>query len=50
MNDRVVPVEPSNEQRQAALALRQWYIALIGSGFTSDEALVIIGHQLGGNS
>jgi hypothetical protein len=40
-------VEPSAEQRQAALAIRGWYHALIESGFTTDEALKIIGYQIG---
>lgn len=31
-------IEPSADQRQWALALRQAYLALVESGFTEDEA------------
>lgn len=38
--------EPSAVTRQAAKALREYYVALIREGFTETEALRIIGYML----
>ena len=40
------PVEPSADLRQLANALRQAYVALTAEGFTSHEALIIVGQML----
>lgn len=40
------PIEPSADKRQAAHELREIYIALIAEGFTTQEALIIIGQIL----
>lgn len=37
------PIEPSADMRQAAAHLRGMYVALTLEGFTSTEALTIIG-------
>lgn len=39
--------EPSADQREGAKALRGWYLALIAEGFDENQALQIIGYQLG---
>jgi hypothetical protein len=42
-------IEPTAEQREGALAVRQMFIALTEDGqFTEPQALVIIGAMLGG--
>lgn len=40
------PQEPSADIREAASALRQIYIALKNEGFTTKEALAIVGNIL----
>jgi hypothetical protein len=47
VNDKI-KVEPDAEMRRNAFVLRQWFIALVDQGFTEDEALRIIGSQIGG--
>jgi hypothetical protein len=44
-----IPVEPSSDIRIAASQLRQIYIALMQEGFTTQEALTIIGQILATN-
>lgn len=36
------PIEPTSDARQAALALRGYYLALIETGFSEEEALIIV--------
>lgn len=33
------PIEPSSDMRQLAIAIRQMYLALTGTGFDPDQAL-----------
>jgi hypothetical protein len=49
VNERI-KIEPPSDMRQNALVLRQWYIALTDQGFSDDEALKIIGYQIGGGA
>lgn len=44
------PIEPAGDLRQMANILRQMYIALMAEGFTTQEALVIIGQCIAANS
>lgn len=39
-------VEPGADQRQAALSLRQLYVALVESGFTETQALTLVGEAV----
>jgi hypothetical protein len=41
-----IPIEPSADQRQAALGLRGMYLALVQSGFTEAEAMHLIAQML----
>jgi hypothetical protein len=38
------PIEPSADLREMAKGLFEQYVALIEAGFTSHQALAIIGH------
>ena len=40
------PEEASAAMRAMARTVRDWYVALIGEGFTSSEALIIVGQLL----
>jgi hypothetical protein len=44
------PYEPSSDMRQLAKSLRDIYQALVLEGFTADEALTIIGHEIVANA
>ena len=46
----MTPVEPSADLRQLASMLRQTFVALTSEGFSTQEALVIIGQILAANS
>lgn len=43
------PQEPSAVMRQAARGIREVYVALTAEGFSSQEALVIVGQILAAN-
>lgn len=43
------PQEPSSDIRQAARGIREVYVALTQEGFSSQEALVIVGQILAAN-
>lgn len=43
------PIEPSADMRQMAAAFREIYIALTLEGFTTGEALTIIGQIIASN-
>ena len=47
MNKRI-KVEPTADQRSAALGCFQMYVALTDQGFTESQALQILGAMLGG--
>lgn len=40
------PIEPSAVNRVFAAHIRQMYLALMAEGFTSQEALAIVGHMI----
>lgn len=48
------PTEPSADLREFASFIRQMHVALVGQGFTEQQALVIVGQtiaaQMGGRS
>jgi hypothetical protein len=44
------PVEPAADLRQMANMLRQTYVALTQEGFSSQEALVVIGQIIAANT
>lgn len=37
------PIEPSADMRTAAHAMREMYVALVNEGFTTQEAMAMIG-------
>lgn len=41
-------VEPTSDQRQAAIVAYQMFVALTDQGFTESQALQIIGAMFGG--
>lgn len=43
------PVEPSADMRQLAAGIREIYVALTLEGFTSTEALTVVGQILAAN-
>jgi hypothetical protein len=45
-----IPIEPSADMREMAIQLRQTYVALTLEGFTTQEALTIIGQIISANS
>ena len=40
------PIEPTADQRTAALTMRQIYVALLNEGFTEPQSLHILGVML----
>ena len=42
----LVPVEPSADMREMAHHVREMFVALVGEGFTENQALVIVGQIL----
>lgn len=42
----VPPIEPTADQRVAALTFRQMFLAFIMAGFTEEQALVLLAQQI----
>lgn len=39
-------LEPSADMRQAAHGMREWYVALTDEGFSSRQALTLLGQAI----
>jgi hypothetical protein len=43
----VFEIEPSSDIRQLALGIRQLYVALVGSGFSHEDAMMLVCVMIG---